>query len=385
MKKPLLAVLMLLCSAAAAEAQVKSRWRITWSNEKPQVFTCRSPRDLYENYWFFTFTLKNDPELNNEEIIPLIVDTVLYTESGKELQHDWKRVDSGTLKEDLENPKKTEQLKFGRFYANTVNPDAEYKIIEYHAKLGNRSDGIVRESIEAFKKGFTEEPPEQFRGKWKKGDRLYLNPREIREHRFLLPGQSVMGIAIYHDVDPRARVFEAHVSGLVDIIKITAVTEDEWKMEYEPQTLKIRWERVGDEFEIERDVLYRQVKKEYVVKKIGPVAAKDTIDKLVLALAETLRKEKAWKEQGLTPDQVAERRLKDAIDPLDTRVMAMVFRQATDKNLGYDEAKDVVENEKAVWRIHEWWITNRTKLLFNEATSRFEVKEDPLPGTLPEK
>ena len=105
--------------------------------------------------------------------------------------------------------------------------------------------------LEAFKKGFSEDPPEQFRdvrdrGKWKKGDRIYLNPREIRDARFIQPGQRIHGIAIFKNVDPRAHVYELHVSGLVDIVKITAVTEDEWKMEYEPQTLKIRYERQGE-------------------------------------------------------------------------------------------------------------------------------------------
>ena len=45
----------------------------------------------------------------------------------------------------------------------------------------------------------------------------------------------------------------------------------------------------------------------------------------------------------------------------------------------------VIENEKAVWRIHEWWITNQSKLVFNEVTNRFETKDDPLPGTVIEK
>jgi hypothetical protein len=159
------------------------------------------------------------------------------------------------------------------------------------------------------------------------------------------------------------------------------VNEDEWKMEYEPQTLKIRYERTGDPFEIERDVLYRMAKKEYVVKKIGPIASKDTIDKLVNGLADTLKKELAWKEKDANAN-LAQLRAADGIEPLDTRVMAMVFKLAVEKDFGYDPAKDILENEKAVWRIHEWWITNRSKLVFNEITNRFETKDDPLPGTV---
>jgi hypothetical protein len=381
MKKAILALVALTASTAVAEAQVKNRWRLQWSNDKPQIYTYRTPNDHYENFWFFTYTLEN----TSDEIIPLIVDILLYTESGKELQNDFRKIDSPIIKEELDHPKKAEILKFGRFYANIIDPEAEYKIIEYHSKIGNRSDGIIRESIEAFKKGFAEDPPEQFKGKWKKGDRMYLNPREIRAHRFIQPGQKIHGIAIFKNVDPRAHVYEVHVSGLVDIVKITAVNEDEWKMEYEPQTLKIRYERQGDPFEIERDVLYRQAKKEYVVKKIGPIASKDTIDKLVMSLADTLKKELAWKEDANNAAKIPALRAADGIDPLDTRVMAMVFKLATEKDFNYDPTKDVVENERAVWRIHEWWITNRSKLVFNEVTNRFEIKDDPLPGTVIEK
>lgn len=381
MKQALLALVVLLGTAAVAEAQVKNRWRLQWSNEKPQIYTYRTPNDNYENFWFFTYTLEN----TTDEIVPLIVDILLYTETGKELQNDFRKIDSAVIKEEYDSPKKAEALKYGRFYANVIDPEAEFKIIEYHAKLSNRSDGIIRESIEAFKKGFSNDPPDELKGRWKKGDRLYLNPREIRQQRFIQPGQKIHGIAIFKNVDPRAHVYEVHVSGLVDIVKITSVTEDEWKLEYEPQTLKIRYERQGDAFEIERDMLYRMTRKEYVIKKIGPIASKDTIDKLVLGLADTLKKELEAREKDIKGADLDKLRAANGIEPLDTRIMAMVFKLATEKDFGYDPSKDVLENEKAVWRIHEWWITNRSKLVFNEVTNRFEIKDDPLPGTVPEK
>jgi hypothetical protein len=289
-------------------------------------------------------------------------------------------------KEVREAPRKAEPLKYGRFYANVIDPEVEYKIIEHHARLGNRSDGIVRESIEAFKKGFEKDPPEEMKGRWKKGDRLYLNPREIREARFIQPGQKIQGIAIFKNVDPRAMVYELHVSGLVDIVRITAVNEDEWKMEYEPWTLKVRYFRFGDPFEIERDPVLRQPRApEYVVKKIGPVASKDTIDRLVLALADALKKEQAWREEKVEGEKLQKARQAEGIDALDGRVMAMVFQRATNQDMGYDGTKDIVENERVIWRIHEWWITNRSKLVYDEIQNRFVVKDDPLPGTVTEK
>ena len=148
---------------------------------------------------------------------------MLYTETGKDLQDDVLKVDSATIKEVREKTRREEALRYGRFYPSVVSPEPEYKIIEYHAKIGNRSPGIVRESIESFKKGFTTKPPGDLARRWKKGDRWYMNPREIRRLRYILPGQKIMGVAIFKDVDPRARIYEVHVSGLIDIIRITEV------------------------------------------------------------------------------------------------------------------------------------------------------------------
>ncbi len=379
MKKALLAVAVLFAAASVADAQVKTRWRLEWSNEKPKIYTYRNALDRYENFWYVIFKLQN----HTSEAVPLIVDVMFYTEQGKDLQDDLLKVDTETIAAENETPRKAEALKFGRFHTSVIDPEVEYKIIEHHAGLGNRSPGIVLESIEEFKKGFKTTPPTHLAGNWKPGDRLYLNPREIRQMRFLRPGQKIMGIAIFKGVDPRANVYELHISGLLDIIKITSVTEDEWKLEYEPQTLKLHWERVGDEFETERDVISRDPRKEYVIKKIGPIASKVTLNKLVQTLMETYKKEKEWKELDLKPDQIDRRRIQDGIDPLDTRIMAMTFKLATGLDLGYDASKDVLENERAVLRIHEWWVTNATKIVFNEATNRFEVKERVLPGTEP--
>lgn len=386
MKKAVLSLALLLCGAAAAEAQVKNRWRLQWSNEKPQLYTYRSANDRYENFWYIVYTIENVKEMNGEEIVPLIFDILLYTETGKEYQNDFRKVDEAVIKEAGDQPRRAEALKYGRFYANVIDPEVEYRIIEHHARLGNRSDGIVRESIEAYKRGFTDEPPATMKGKWKKGDRLYLNPREIREARFIQPDQKLHGIAIFKNVDPRAQVYEIHVAGLADIVKIVQVTEDEWKMEYEPWTLKLRYFRAGDPFEIEKDVLLRQAKApEYVVKKIGPVASKDTVDKLVLALVDALKREKDWKDNNAKPEDVEKARASHGFDALDGRISAMIFQVATNMNFGYDGTKDVIDNERPVWRIHEWWLANRSKLVFDETVNRFVVKEDPLPGTVVEK
>jgi len=162
MKNAVLTLALLVCGATVAEAQVKNRWRLQWSNEKPQLYTYRTPDDRYQNFWYVVYTIENDAAMNGEEIVPLIFDILLYTETGKEYQNDFRKVDEAVIKENAERPRRAEALKYGRFYANVIDPEVEYKIIEKHARLGNRSDGIVRESIEALKKGFADAPP----GSW---------------------------------------------------------------------------------------------------------------------------------------------------------------------------------------------------------------------------
>ena len=98
MKKALLTAALFSVCAAATEAQVKDRWRLQWSNEKPQVYTYRSADDQLENFWFFTFTLEN----KTDQIVPLIFDVLLYTETGKDLQHDSLKVDPATIKDNAD-------------------------------------------------------------------------------------------------------------------------------------------------------------------------------------------------------------------------------------------------------------------------------------------
>ena len=383
MKKTPIALALLLASLVCptADAQVKARWRLHWSNEKPQNYVYTTPNGQHKTYWFMTFKVHN----GTDQIVPVIFDVMLYTERGKELQNDPLKIDEANIKAEEESPDQSEALKYGRFYASVIDPEAEYKIIEYHAKLGARSPGLVRESIEAFKDGFKDDPPPEFGPRWKKGDRMYLNPREMRRHRAIMPGQTLMGIAIFTNMDPRARAYQVHVTGLVDILRITDVTVDEWKIEYEPQTKRIHYYRFGDPFNVERNVIYKRQRADWTVKKIGPIAAKDTIDRLVLALFETYKKQKEWADEKVAAEEIAARQKRQGIDGLDTRIMAMVFRLATGLDFGYDPTKSALENQRAVLRIHEWWVNNRTRLAFDPVRNQFVAQDKPLPGTVKPK
>jgi hypothetical protein len=377
MKQAILTSALVLSSLAAAEAQTKPRWKLEWEHTKPQIYTHRNDVDRLENIWFFTYTITNA----TDEVIPILLDLMLYTETGKDLQNDVRKVDPDATKATLADPRKHEALKFGRFYSNVLIPqDVEYAIIAYHSKIGNRSPGIVAESIEEFKKGFPEDPQKpDVAGMWKKGDRLYLNSREMRQQRFIRPGQKLHGIAVFKNVDPRARILEMHVSGLWDVIRMDGYEPEDLKLHYENKVLKVSYDFKGDEFERERDVLV-QTKREWVIKAIGPVAAKETMGTMVDTLLGRLKLEERWAGGTEKPEDVEKEKKFEQLTPLDMAICSRVIRLGSGKDFGYDVDKSVLENKAAVWRIHEWWVTNRTKLVFNEATGRFEIRDDILPG-----
>jgi hypothetical protein len=371
-----MAVAFVVALGSVAQAQTKDRWRLLYEQEKPQIYTYRNALDQRENYWYFTYKITNP----TDEVVPLLLDLMIYVEVGKDLLNDTRKVDPDPRKEANVDAAKHEQLKFGRFISSVIVPeDVEYKIIAYHARIGNRSEGIIRESIEEFKRGFVEDPPSDVGSEWKKGDRWYLNPREMRQHRFIKPGQKLMGVAIFRDVDPRARRIETHVSGLYDIFRVEQYTEEENKLVYENRVLKKANEFPGDEFNREKDVLTER-KSEWVIKPIGPVASKETLGALVNSLVTQLKLEEEWEKKQLAPADRDAARGKTNLSSLDMNIAGRIIQQSTGVNFGFDTDKTTLENQASIWRIHEWWLKWKAKLVFNEGTGRFESKDDLLPG-----
>src|SRR5436190_24194339 len=111
MKKALLALVVLASAGAVAEAQVKNRWRLQWSNDKPQIYTYRTPNDTFENSWFFTYTLEN----TSDAIIPPTADVLLYTEPRQELQNNVRKIEGAVSKDAPANPRRSEPSKYGSF------------------------------------------------------------------------------------------------------------------------------------------------------------------------------------------------------------------------------------------------------------------------------
>ncbi|HKS16967.1 MAG TPA: hypothetical protein VJU16_06620 [Planctomycetota bacterium] len=369
----LLAVVAVLAGANLVQAQPHERWKLDYSQEKPTLFTYRFPNGELENLWYVYYTVTN----NGPKPVPLIIDLTMYVETGRELQADLRKVDPDAAKAAAGDSSKYEELKYGTFISNIVQSEAiEYKIIEYHAKLGNRSPGIIRQSIEELKKGDE-----------KTGTRYYLNAREMREHRIIKDGQKLTGLAIFRNVDARAQVIEIQVSGLWDVLRIEEISGvhdemEEVKLSYENRVYKHTYWFPGDAFHRERDVLTLMRQPTWVNKPIGPVASKSTIENLVSTLLKVLNYCEEIAKKDADETKMAESvKEKFSLNDADFQVSARIVSKALGKEFNYDFQKSLYANQVAVWRMHEWWVTNKNKLAFNEKTGKFEVKEEVLPGT----
>lgn len=379
---PAALVAALLLPALDATAQVKERWHLKYEQGHPQIFTHRDKTLGPVTYWYFTYTVTNP----TDERVPILLDIQLYVETGRGMQTDTEKVKIQTVSSVFDYRKgdpwkrEYEANRFGRFYSNVIAPEAEYAIIEHDLKLGNRirdrelqhwvngllggNRGIVEESILNFKK-----------------KNYYLNPREARIKGYIQPGETIHGIAIFQDVDPRANVIETHVSGLYDIFVLESATGEENVLSYENRVFVQTYEFTGDAFERTKDRLLPPPKKKWVTKKIGPIASKETMTALVDMIVQFLKQELEWRLQGLTPEEIAaERHLRGIVDA-DIHAAADVFQRAiVVVDFMYNRDLSPWENRHALWRIHEFWLTNKSRIRFNFVKNRYELFEEPLPG-----
>ncbi len=371
----LVAIVAVLAGANLCAAQPHDRWKLDYFQEKPTLFTYRYPTGELENFWYVYYTVSN----NTGKARPILLDLTMYVETGRDLQSDLRKVDPDASKEAAKDPGKLEELKYGTFISNVVQAETvEFKIIEHHAKLGNRSPGIIRESIQALKEGDLTKPEKP---------RYYLNPADMRAAKIIGIDQKLTGLAIFRGVDPRAQIIEIQVSGLWDVLRIESILGaneelEDFKLHYENRVYKHTYWFPGDAYHRERDVLTLMRQPTWVIKAIGPVASKSTIDNLVSTMLKVLNH---CEELARTsPDEkamAAKVQEKFGLNESDFQVSARIVSKALGKEFNYDYEKSLYANQVAVWRMHEWWVTNKNKLAFNEKTGKFEVREEVLPGT----
>ena len=370
----LLAIVAALAGANLCQAQVHDRWKLDYYQEKPTLFTYRHASGELENFWYVYYTVTN----NGPKAVPLVLDLTMYVETGREMQSDLRKVDPAVAREAQKDSSKYEDLKYGTFFSNIVQAEAiEYKIIEHHAKLGNRNPGIIRESIEALKAGDLTKPDKA---------RYYLNAADMRAAKIIDKGQRLTGLAIFRGVDPRAQIIEVQVSGLWDVLRVEAILGENDEMEdiklsYENRVYKHTYWFPGDAYRRERDVLTLLRQPTWVIKSIGPVASKSTIENLVTTMQKVLNFCEELAKKGADEKAMsAAVQEKFSLNDSDFQISARILTKAL-KEFEYDYAKSLYANQVAVWRIQEWWVTNKGKLTYNEKSGKYEVREEVLPGT----
>lgn len=351
-----LTVLFALTAALPCSAQVRTRWRLEYEHTKPAMFTYRSPLGDYENYWYFTYTISNRTA---DIIIPVHLDIALFGEAGKDNLHDVGKVDMAALKAVLADRLTAEQYRYGQYAGQTLVPEeVEYAIVSKDAKLGRRSQGVIWDSIKKLKEG-----------------NLYLNKKEIRDKLIINPGQTYQGIAIFRDVDPRHKVLTAQVSGLVDFVKIARFDPNKGPIfEYENLMRWTRYRFPGDVYDRENDVLYFD-DQGWEPRRIGPASSKEGLGLMIDAIVEELRRHLALAEAGKPAPE------KPSVTSRDLAVFVELLNYSVEQDFVVNREASLVENEAAIWRIHEWWLTNKGKLVFDRTRNRFVVNDEELPGT----
>ena len=356
MKRSALSLVLVGLAALPAAAQVRTRWRLEFEHAKPSMHTYRSSLGEYENYWYFTYTITNRTA---DIIIPIHLDIALYGEAGKDNLHDVGKVDMAALKAVLADRLTAEQYRFGQYAGQTLVPEeVEVSIVSKDAKLGRRSPGIIWDSVKKLKEG-----------------NLYLNKKEIREKLIINPGQTYQGIAIFRDVDPRHKVLTVQVSGLVDFVKIARFDPDKGPIfEYENLMRWTRYQFPGDVFDRENDVLTFD-DQGWEARRIGPASSKEGLGLMIDAVVEQLRRETALAEAGKPAPE------KPAITSRDLAVFVDLLNYSVEQDFAVDRDAPLVQNEAEIWKIHEWWLTNKGKLVFDRTRHRFVESDEELPGT----
>jgi hypothetical protein len=313
-------------SGTDADAQVRYRWRLSFDNDKPERFVYENKLGKRKVYYWVMYTVHNP----NPQRVPLMVDVMLHTDSGRDYHQDMIKMDKSYNER-------------GKYNSDViVPPDVEYDILIEYLKYGNKNRQMAIEQIEKFKKN----------------DDLYLNAREMREKRVLDPGKKVTGIAIFEGVDENSDIIEVSAWGLVDPVRMAKVEETRIFYDYTIEVKRIVYGWPGDEYSRDRDPMMR-LKKEWQIAEIGPVSDKETLELLIGNLASN--------DQALRHGAVH------------------VLRTALDQNFGYDPDKTPEENDRAIKDWREWWSRNKGFLIYDHDLGRYYRQEPKLPGEVEDK
>lgn len=233
-----LSAAMVAAIGGIARADVKKRWELDFTHQRPEHFTFRSPLGKETNYIYMVYTVTN----NTPQVCPLIVDVALLVD-GREWQQPG-------------------------FY-----PVEEEQVIADADNLRGYSVGIQKELIQDFKKRHK-----------------YLNKSDMRAIGTLAPGETVHCLAIFRDMAFRYNTVEVMVSGLVDPVTYKwahdpgkSTADSKIYLRYENRVFRLTYERTGDQFySFERG--WTLTKHDWIAVGVNPAVTKDDVAELVKGL-----------------------------------------------------------------------------------------------------
>ncbi|MEK7449326.1 MAG: hypothetical protein AAB019_07560 [Planctomycetota bacterium] len=291
----------------------RKRWELEFTNQTPELFTYVDSTGDKKNYWYLVYTILN----RTEKPIRLAIDICIKTDTNKYYQDIW-------------------------------HPLIEDQMISNEEKLGGLPLGVQKIRIKELKE-----------------ELKYLNCKEIRDKKEIKPGETIKGIAVFKELDPRANELEVMVGGLIDIIKVSFTEPPEIKpvYEYEPKILKLAFSQAGDEFfkhdkPVTDPVDPRKFirKREWLTRPYGPICDKETLPNLIKSLEEEnplIRNISWFLLRRITP-----------VDPFQ------------DTNFAYDPSLAIQENQKVITRWREWWERNNDRLTYNLSSNKFEIRSE---------
>jgi hypothetical protein len=299
--------LLIAFSPIVANAEVKKRWELEFTHKAPKTFTYVDPLGKRINYSYFTYTITNFTEEN----IPVILDICIKAERDN-------------------------------YYQDGIHPIIEDGIITAEEKLDGLPLGIRKDRIQELKQ-----------------ELKYLNCQELRNKGQIKPKETIIGLAIFDEINPRTKSFEIMVGGLINIVKyrekkeMEGTLEEKLRYEYECKILKISYLYAGDEFYAQFQKDTSILKKEWIIRNYGPIGSKDTIPLLIKSLEDE--------------------------NPIVRWVAWWLVHRMTDQNFDYNADLSPAENKEAIIRFQEWWAVNKENLVYNLLLNKFEVviKDDP--------
>lgn len=302
-----LVALMFVLDGVSSGTGLYVRWFIDYEGQKPDMFTYVDAAGNRENFWYVTYTLTNNGEID----APLNVDLTLRDERA-------------------------------RYYHMGFYPQVEAQIIASVEHLTGLAKPIQEERVAALK-----------------AQGRYMSASEQRAKGTLKVKESLHGIAVFAGVALDLKNIDVLVLSLINPVKYRtrkAATPEEEKdlFELEPKIYKWSYVRGGHSLYPQFDSV-EYTRKEWIVKRLGILSDKETIGVLIDALDNqdaTIRKAAG----DLLNDLVHDRK-------------------------GFNAEGSVEENKAAILLWREWWSRTRHKLMFDDATGSFVVKEDEKKGS----